>query len=103
MSVEMQVATLVIGGLVIWVVVSFYWLRVLACAGLLVVWGVVGVFVPIYLAAEAFQGGQIDKSLFTLLVCAVTGGLWYFAFNAARDWYRRMKRIGFSKKRWNAR
>ena len=99
----MQIALLVIGGAMVFVVIRYYWLRILACGMLLLVWGIVAVAGPLYIAVETLQRGQIDEALLTLLICGVTGSLWYIAFMQARDWFRRTRRTGFFKKRWNAR
>jgi hypothetical protein len=103
MSVGMQVALLAFGGVGIWTMSRYYWLRVLACFVLLVVWGIVGIGGPLFVAIETLQGGQVDKALLTLIVFVITGGLWYIAFLQAREWLRRTRKAGFFRKRWNAR
>ena len=103
MSPGFIVAFLLLAALVAWIAFSFYWLRVLACGMLLLVWGLVGILAPLYMAADTLLSGQFVRGLGILLVFTVTGTLWILAFFQARDWYRRTRKVGFFNKRWNAR
>lgn len=103
MSPGMQVALIAMGGIAVWIIVSFYWLRVLACAALVFIWGIVGVIVPLYLGMGAILSGNFSNGMLTLAVLAVTGTLWVIAFMQAREWLRRTRKAGFFRTPWNAR
>jgi uncharacterized membrane protein len=70
----------------LYVITRFYWLRVVSCAVLLTIWGIITLAVPIYLAYDDINDGRLFGAIFTLAVCVPMTGCWYIGFKAAHKW-----------------
>jgi hypothetical protein len=89
------------GGLC-WVVFKFYWLRVMACASGLALWGAGTIAAPIYLVSRYARDGHTMLAIVTLVVCALPALFWFIAASAGFNWLKIESRDGRLWQRWNA-
>lgn len=94
---------LLIGGGLLWLIVSFHWARILACLVLLVAWGLFAIVAPAYFALSRLAEGAVFSAILTLGLGAVLGFFWWIAAKGAYEWAERRKRFGDLWLPWNAR
>lgn len=95
-------ALVVLAGLV-WLIVTFYWLRIIAVALLLLAWGAAAVGGPLYLAYTSIDAGNEGQAILTLLVGLIPAFFWYIAAGHALAWLEREKKFGLLNQPWDAR
>lgn len=94
---------LAIGAGLLWLIVSFHWLRILACLTLLMAWGLFAVIAPAYFVLAYLAEGRIFSALVTAALGAVLGFFWWIGAKGAHDWAERQKRFDGLWLPWNAR
>lgn len=88
----------------LYLICQFYWLRVLFCGFLLLVWGAGSFLGPLYLAWDDFKHANGFGGLFTLAISAVIYIPWFIALKAAREWIKREIECGrWTKLSWDNR
>ena len=70
----------------VWLIGTFYWLRILVLATILVVWGAATVALPIYFAGTAAADGRVLQAVLTLAVSVIPAGLFLITAHGARRW-----------------
>lgn len=98
-----QVYILIAAGLLLWLITSFHWLRILAVGFILFVWGAAVVITPLYLSWDDFTHRRIAQGILTLAVSAIPAGMWIFTAKSAREWWIREEEYGQLWLPWNAR
>lgn len=98
-----RIFELAIGAGLLWLIVSFYWLRVVTCAGLLAAWGSVAIVAPAYFALRYFGEGAVFSGILTCGLLVMMGFFWWIGTKAALTWARDRDRYGKFWLPWNAR
>jgi membrane-bound ClpP family serine protease len=98
-----QVYMLIVAGLLLWLITSFHWLRILGGGFIMFVWGAAVVIAPLYLAWDALTHRRVVQGILTIAVSAITAGIWMFAAKSAREWWIRQDKYGQLWLPWNAR
>lgn len=70
----------------VWLAINYHWPRVIACGGLLLVWGLVAVIGPIFISIRNINDGHILSAIMVLIFSAVMIFCWFMAAQAAYKW-----------------
>ena len=89
--------------LVIWTISKFYWLRVIFCILVLMLWGAFSIGAPIFLGVSKFVTGSYLEAFITITIGIFLGFFWLIGADAAKNWYnlKKVSNVGFWQK-WDA-
>ncbi|PCJ95673.1 MAG: hypothetical protein COA52_03360 [Hyphomicrobiales bacterium] len=69
-------------------ILRYHWLRILFCAFLLAVWGLVALIAPAGLAVQSLINGEPIAALIQFALGGLLGAFWFIAFRAAHKWVK---------------
>ena len=96
------IGTLIVG-VGIWIIGTFYWLRMAAAALLLIGWAAFSVFAPIYILYETVRRGDLLQGVATVAASLIPAFLFAIVFLLAVERVRRDLKMGTFWMPWNAR
>jgi hypothetical protein len=89
---------------VLWVIISFFWLRVLFLGTLLVIWTGFAVVAPLVFAVQRFGEGNPIAGILTLLLGGFFSLFWWIGAKAAlKEIKKFQERGGVNVHPWNDR
>jgi hypothetical protein len=93
---------LAISARVVWIVFRFYWLRVLSCLLLLLLWGSFAIGGPLFVTELLVSEAAYLQAIFTALLGVWLGGICFVAAHATYKWFIfQQKFAGGFWKPWN--
>lgn len=98
----MKALDVFVGIAIVCLIVRYYWLRIIACGLLLVLWGAVAVVAPLVATYSMLRDGNIVPALLTVAVGVFIGFFWYIGLEAALRWVKDQRARGAFWLRWNA-
>ena len=98
-----MIVQIAIGALLLWVILKFYWLRVIACTLLLIVWGAFAIIAPLGLAFSSFAQGNLFVGGMQIAIVGFMGAFWSIGARAAHSWVRQQQKYELFWQPWNAR
>ena len=98
-----EVIEWVLFGGMIYLCVTFYWLRILSLGTILLVWGATAVAAPVYFAVKSFNDGSPFIAIAQLGAGGFLSVCWWIAFRAAFNWVRKAVESDMFFRAWNAR
>jgi hypothetical protein len=88
----------------VWIIIEFYWPRLLFVALVLVGWFGASIGAPIYFGVRSALNGEIVAAILTLLVTPVLGFFWFIGAVGAWSWLKqKYKAPRGLLQPWNAR
>ncbi len=99
----MTVVHLLILIAVVFIIGTFHWTRIIACATLLAAWAIGVVALPLYLVFHHLTAGRVGTAVLTVIVAVIPATLCVFAARLAIDWALREHRYGLLVKPWYSR
>src|SRR5262245_19302655 len=85
-----------------WLIIRYYWLRILSAAIGLALWGAVAIGVPVFFVVKYVRNGQFIVAFIALAASIIPAGLWVPAGMAAVTWIQKQRRFGQFWQPWNA-
>lgn len=99
---ELELLSIVLFFGLCWLILRYYWLRVLTGAFGLTVWGATTVALPIFLAWRYVLDGRRMLAMVALVISVLPAYLWCVAAAAAASWAKAQRRNGRLWQTWNA-
>lgn len=86
----------------LWLILRYYWLRLIACAVMFTVWTGFAIAAPLYLAGKAAREGELFQAALTLFVSIFLVVPWFIGASAARGWIKEQRKYDRLWQPWDA-
>ena len=85
----MELLTLGVLAGFVWLTINYHWPRVIACGGILLVWGLIVVVGPILIFIKNISEGHFSSAIMVIVVSMVMIFSWLMAAQAAYRWLQK--------------